>query len=198
MGNSKSPTKLVFYAILSVILLFAMAQIIINLSSLFLIFELTLFLLFLVLTLASFITFCGQGERIFFLFFLLYLANTLVVGIILNAVYIVLLLLSLIGFFISIPKREETHSRPKLIKEPHSIVFDPPEESLTAEVVTTATKTKSTKKHFPGKYLASKQSNVYHAPKCEWAKKIKKKHHLWFPEKEDAWGKGYRAHKCVE
>lgn len=55
----------------------------------------------------------------------------------------------------------------------------------------------NTVKHSPGKYVASKSSNVYHEPKCDWAKKIKKDRQLWFPDKKDAQKKGYRKHSCV-
>ena len=48
----------------------------------------------------------------------------------------------------------------------------------------------------PGKYVASARSNLYHEPKCEWAKKIKKDRRLWFTEKEEAWQKGFKAHNC--
>lgn len=53
-------------------------------------------------------------------------------------------------------------------------------------------------KHFPGKFVASKNSNVYHAPKCEWAKKIAKTRRLWFASQEEAWEKGYKGHTCIQ
>lgn len=50
----------------------------------------------------------------------------------------------------------------------------------------------------PGKYVASKRSNVYHEPKCEWAKKIQKDRQVWFESREEALNKGYKKHSCVE
>ena len=54
------------------------------------------------------------------------------------------------------------------------------------------------KTYKPGKYIASKTGSKFHAPKCDWAKKIKKERRLWFPEKKDAQKKGYRKHSCVK
>ena len=53
-------------------------------------------------------------------------------------------------------------------------------------------------KHSPGKFVASKNSNVFHVPKCDWAKKIAKIRQLWFATKEEAWEKGYKSHNCVQ
>lgn len=52
-------------------------------------------------------------------------------------------------------------------------------------------------KHEPGKYVASKFGKTYHAPKCVWAKKIKKKSRVWFNSKEEAKTNGYKAHSCL-
>src|SRR3989339_724278 len=38
----------------------------------------------------------------------------------------------------------------------------------------------------PGKYVASKTGTTYHAPKCEWALKIKKKNQIWFDDEKEA------------
>ena len=50
----------------------------------------------------------------------------------------------------------------------------------------------------PGKFVASKSSTSYHAPKCEWAEKISKKNRVWLASKEDAKKKGYKAHSCLK
>ena len=58
---------------------------------------------------------------------------------------------------------------------------------------------KKVKKTFkPGKYIASKTGAKYHAPKCDWAKKIKKSNAVWFNSKEEAKKAGYKAGSCVE
>ena len=58
---------------------------------------------------------------------------------------------------------------------------------------------KDVKKTFkPGKYIASKSGAKYHAPKCDWAKKIKKKNAVWMNSKEEAKKAGYKADSCVK
>jgi len=62
-----------------------------------------------------------------------------------------------------------------------------------------SSKTTSTKKTFkPGKYIASKTGVKYHAPKCDWAKKIKKSNAVWFDSKEAAKKAGYKKDDCVK
>ena len=55
-----------------------------------------------------------------------------------------------------------------------------------------------TESFYPGKYLASKRSDVYHAPKCDWAKKISKSQRVWFKSDEEAKKAGYRKHSCLK
>lgn len=50
----------------------------------------------------------------------------------------------------------------------------------------------------PGKYIASKTGSKYHAPKCDWAKKVKKKNAVWFDSKEEAQKAGYKKDDCIE
>ncbi len=52
-------------------------------------------------------------------------------------------------------------------------------------------------KFTPGKYIASKTASYYHAPKCDWAKKIKKNNQLWLSE-EQVKEKGLKKHDCLE
>ncbi|HLD00588.1 MAG TPA: hypothetical protein VJC39_02485 [Candidatus Nanoarchaeia archaeon] len=53
-------------------------------------------------------------------------------------------------------------------------------------------------KHSPGKYVASARSNIFHEPKCDWAKKIAKERRVWFKTKKEAWDKSFKAHSCVQ
>ena len=53
------------------------------------------------------------------------------------------------------------------------------------------------KTHKPGKYIASKSGSKYHAPKCDWAKKIKKQNAVWFNSKAEAKKAGYKLDSCV-
>lgn len=50
----------------------------------------------------------------------------------------------------------------------------------------------------PGKYIASKSGSKYHAPKCDWAKKIKKGNMVWYNSKAAAKKAGYKADDCVK
>ena len=60
-------------------------------------------------------------------------------------------------------------------------------------------KVKEPKKVYsPGKYVASTQGMVFHAPKCEWAKKISRKNKVWFNSKQKAFKLGYEEHDCLE
>ena len=47
-------------------------------------------------------------------------------------------------------------------------------------------------------YVGSKNSNKYHIPTCQFAKRIKPENLVCFKSKEDAESKGYTACKCVE
>ncbi len=108
----------------------------------------------------------------------------------------------------SLPRKEEEdlevqESEVETYSEPHSEVYDPVEPVETPVVEVTEKKTvekKAVKKavHSPGKYVASTGGNVYHEPKCDWAKRIVKKRMLWFKDKRAANRKGYRGHSCVK
>ncbi|MBW2981283.1 hypothetical protein KY343_00240 [Candidatus Woesearchaeota archaeon] len=50
----------------------------------------------------------------------------------------------------------------------------------------------------PGKYVASETGKKYHIPRCDWAKKISKKNIVWLDDKGDAKKKGYLPCKCVK
>lgn len=49
----------------------------------------------------------------------------------------------------------------------------------------------------PGKFVASRNTAIYHAAKCDWAKKISKSNQVWFNSEEEAKSKGFEADKCV-
>lgn len=67
---------------------------------------------------------------------------------------------------------------------------------LSIENLKTKEEVKKTFK--PGKYIASKTGSKYHAPKCEWAKKVKKKNAVWFNNTAEAKKAGYKADSCVK
>ena len=84
-------------------------------------------------------------------------------------------LLSALGFLISVGgiKRKEKEE-----------VYEEPEEEVTTS-------------YEPGKYVASKTGSTYHAPTCDWAKKIKEKNQVWFDDDKEA-KKKYKAHSCLK
>ena len=67
------------------------------------------------------------------------------------------------------------------------------------EEVPEKVESKEVSKEFkPGKYVASKTGSKYHAPKCDWAKRIKKSNQVWFNTEEEAKKKGYKADSCIK
>ena len=75
---------------------------------------------------------------------------------------------------------------------------EPEEEFEEYEVKQEIKAEKSSKKIFtPGKFVASKTGSVYHAPKCDWAKKIKKQNQVWFDDEKEA-KKNYKKHSCLK
>lgn len=47
-------------------------------------------------------------------------------------------------------------------------------------------------------FVGSKNSNKFHVPTCQWAKRIKPENIVCFSSVEDAQAKGYQADKCVK
>ncbi|PIN76840.1 hypothetical protein COV17_00760 [Candidatus Woesearchaeota archaeon CG10_big_fil_rev_8_21_14_0_10_36_11] len=209
MSSTKSKAKLFFYAILLVILLFGFLSVFIPFSGTMFTLELVGFVALVVLGFAGFVGYSAQwGERVLFCVFLLYIINFLLIWFFTDLLYMILLIAALVGFLLSVPKKEtkelekkekssSQQQKPKKElpvkeQEPHSMVFDvPPPQKITGTP-------KSKTEYSPGKFVASKNGKVYHVPKCEWAKRIAKGSYVWFTKKEDAWEKGYRAHSCIE
>ena len=54
------------------------------------------------------------------------------------------------------------------------------------------------KTYTPGKVVSSKRAKYYHAPKCDWAKKIKKANQVWYDSDDEAKADGLKAHDCLE
>ncbi len=97
-------------------------------------------------------------------------------------VFLHLLVVAIAGFFISLfsiePKRKEAAEEKKV------------GEKKGAKAVEKSFK--------PGKYIASRTGKKFHAPKCDWAKKVKKENAVWFDSKEDAMNAGYSADYCIK
>ncbi|MFH1276088.1 MAG: hypothetical protein ABIH82_03175 [Candidatus Woesearchaeota archaeon] len=211
---AKSKFKLVVYSVLLLVLFFSLVSVLINLSGKAFALEFVGVIFLLVLTLIGFSAYNSWGERVLFFVFLFYMCNLVLMWYFFRDLYVVLLIITLFGFLLSVPKKCVGRCKDSCCstQEPHSEVFDPVietktveksvqkhvEEPVEATVKKEVTKTKARAKHSPGKFVASKNSNNYHEPKCEWAKKIKPARMVWFKSKEEAWDKGYKAHTCVK
>ncbi|MBU0457778.1 MAG: hypothetical protein ABH824_07805 [Nanoarchaeota archaeon] len=228
MVNEKSSGKLFFLALIIAVLLFGLIKIIYSAGGNFLRLELLGLVFLTVLSFIGFIGYTKHyGEKFFFLVSIFYIINLILIWLLIGPLYFILLLAALICFLVSIPRKSEKNrfkNRPNenygslkphemkydLNNEPASEIFEEPVKTKTEEknnlVEAKSIKSKSepkvekksATKFSPAKYVASKRSNVYHEPKCEWAKKIKKDKRIWFQNKEEAWEKGYKKHSCVE
>lgn len=180
--------KLLFYALLIALLLLSLVRIITASSAKTFGLELLGLLLLSVLSLLAFVGYsAGWGERVFLAIFSLYLVNLVLLWLFKERLYVVLLIVALIGFFLSFPRAKAAATKPAT--EPPSVVFYDDKEKKKASAPTV--------NYFPGKYVASRNSNVYHEPKCEWAKKIEKSRRVWFEDQRAAIEKGYKKHSCV-
>ncbi len=131
--------------------------------------------------------------KIFFIFVFLDMILIYVFSSVETPYFLLLLVVVIAGFFISFfnickPKAEEVVE--KKVRKGRIKV-----EKVYAEKADN----KQVKKTFkPGKFIASKTGVKYHAPKCDWAKKIKKKNAVWFNSKEEAKKAGYKKDDCVK
>jgi len=131
------------------------------------------------------------GERVLFFVFLFSLANLILIWWVIHKLFMLPLFLSLVGFLMGLPKKEEKEEGVELKEEPYSEVFEDEEKEGER-------KEKREVQYEPGKYVASKRGSVYHEPRCEWAEKIAEERRVWFKDKKEARKKHYKAHKCVK
>ena len=190
---TSSRGKLVVYGILFLALLMGFVRFLLLLSERAFSYELAGVIVLSLLMLAGCAGY-GQrwGERILFFFFILSMGNLIAIWYFFGSLYVVLLLLAAFGFLLSVPRAPKP-------SYPTSTVPDAPKKEEKAETTKTPPPEKETAvKHTPGKYVASTRGTVYHAPKCEWAKKISRTGRVWFASKDEAVEKGFKAHDCVE
>ncbi|MBU0470600.1 MAG: hypothetical protein KKA62_04490 [Nanoarchaeota archaeon] len=192
MTTEKSRFKLVLYTFVNTLLLFGLVRIVSGAKGLFFKLELAGLLLVSLLSFAGLVCYAKpHGERKLFFVSLMHLSNLVLIWYFFDKLLLVFMLLALFLFLLSIPKRcSSCCQEPEL--EPVPVVAEAP------KVKEEPVQEKPKAKHSPGKYVASKRSNIYHEPKCEWAKKINKNGRLWFEGKEAAYEKGYKAHSCVQ
>lgn len=194
MEKSKQITLLILYALVLGLLFYGLVRILDAGGRRFFLLELTGLLVLLLLSLWAFLSSgTSKGRNLFFMVFLLYLGNLILIWYYSGALYLVLTLLAAFGFILSFPWAGTAKIPPSKPKEElHSMVFEEPQGK--EEPVKNAPATA----YSPGKYVASRSSNVYHEPKCDWAKKIQKSRQVWFEDKKEAVEKGFRKHGCVE
>lgn len=199
----KKALKLFFQSFLLLLLLFALARMISHQSGMFAVLEMVVLVILLLLSVAGLSAYRNIGNKILFLIFLIYTVNVLLFKAENPHLVPGLLLVSLVGLLISMPRRARhaTECVDCTCEEPMTST-PPPQKVVEAPVVQVeAGKEKAAPaktKFTPGKYVASKRSNVYHEPKCEWAKKIQKARQIWFASREEALDKGYKKHDCVK
>jgi len=113
------------------------------------------------------------------------LLNMLLMNNVLNAqldMFILYTTATLVGFFIAL---FNLHSKAKKTKK----------RPAKKNIKTVAKK--SSKKINSGKLVGSKFGKTIHAPKCEWANKIKKSNKVWFRSVDEAKRAKYKPHECV-
>lgn len=197
MEKSRRLAFLIAYAGLLVLLFYGLVRIVGAAGGKFFLLEFTGLLALLLISLGAFMSYGKTaGRTLFFAIFLLYLSNLILVWYFTGALYLMLVVLAVLGFVISFPlhkpKAAQAKKKEEKNEELHSMIFEEPKEEAVKS------KSKSSTIYSPGKYVASKNSNVYHEPKCDWAKKIEKSRQVWFDDKKDALEKGFRMHSCVE
>ena len=219
MAEEKSKFKLGLYAIVLVLVFFSLIRIFVDGSGKFFMLELLGFLFLLILTLIGFIGYKESwGERVLFFVFIMYLINVMLVWRFNGNLSFFSLFLGLLGFVVTISglsagsgeDKKNKKSKIKLplkpkpatiIDEPHSEVFDLPDEEFAVDkeepLEAVKKNAKLSARFNPGKYVASNMSNTYHEPRCEWAKKISANRRVWFKDKNEAQKKGYKKHGCV-
>jgi len=221
MAEEKGMFKFFVYVFVILILFMIMIPVIFSFSGKLIKLEIVGLMFLMFLSLIGFVGYrTSWGERVLFFVFLFSLANLMLVWFFTNKLFLLPLFFAIIGFLMSLPRREEEDFE---VEEPEVRTYGGPvveepvaaapvekeakvvEEKVTTKVVKPVVEKKPAKKtvkkkavHSPGKYVASTGGSVYHEPKCDWAKRIVKKRRVWFNDKRSANKKGYRGHSCVQ
>ena len=187
MGENKNAGLFLVYDLILLISFIGLIIMAFNFGGALLIGELALICLLLLLAFIAVIgVYAGAkwSHGMLFFVFALVLADLIFIYYktrTIGAIHFVSMVVSAIGFIVSIASIRD---------EDKFDDYEPaPEEADEVEPET---------KYTPGKYVASKSASNYHAPKCDWAKKIKKSNQVWFESEDEAKEKGYKAHSCLE
>ncbi len=212
--KQKTAGKLFFQSLVLVVLLFGLVRLISLKHGLFPLLELAVLAVFLILSVVG-LAAPSYGNKFLFLVFVLYIGNLLSVWVHYHTLYLVLLIVAVVGLFTSLPCRASRRCEPRCGQKCGSccegscqcetncaepmVTSEPPQKNTEPKVAVEVAETAAVKTKFtPGKYVASKRSNVYHEAKCDWAKKIQKDRRVWFASREEALNKGYKKHECVQ
>ncbi len=178
MESHNNTGKLLAYSLIIFVLLLSIIQIFIDGSALFFQLELLGFVVLLAFATFGLLNYNSRkGETVLFFFFLLYLGNLVLLWYFKNDLYFVLLLITLLGGILSVPKKTYHDSESieeSFIEEPHSVIFDTPQSTSqtvaqgsillnaqrTTNIVPEVSQPKSTKKVKSTKARASKKSTV--------------------------------------
>ena len=117
-----------------------------------------------------------------------------------------LILISIFSFEIGIIRGQKNVSKPIIIERPTEGQKMPQEREITSKPTMNDNKAETlenTQNKAPSnqkecQFVGSKNSNKYHVPSCQWAKRIKPENLVCFSSKEDAASKGYTADKCIK
>ena len=106
--------------------------------------------------------------------------------------FVLLIIVTLIAFGVTVAKIVAAKDDDEDLEIP-----DFPDEGVEVEEVLPEHSV-VLKSNEPGKYVASKTGTTYHAPKCDWAKRIKKANRVWFNDDKEPRRQGYKKHDCLK
>lgn len=187
MGDNKNAGLFLVYDIILLISFIGLIMLSFNFSGLLLIGELGLIFFLLLLSFIAIVAvYAGArwGHGLLFFVFAIILIDLLFIYFkfkTIGAIHFITLLVSVIGFIMSIAS----------IKGEEEFDAYEPTPEINEDV-------KAETDYSPGKFVASKTGANYHAPKCDWAKKIKKANQVWFDSEAEAKKDGYKAHSCLK
>ena len=132
-----------------------------------------------------------------------------------QALFVLLILTTIIGFIISIENiRGKAKTKPKkeIVSEEEPIKIERPSEPEVPDIFVEEVKPlkpfvetrvkKPKKRKIPRKplkrYIASRKGVNYHELKCRWARKILPKRKIWFKTKKEAEEDGFKPCVCVK
>lgn len=206
--GSKNKGSFIFEIMIMFILFLSMIRIVFNLGGRLFYLELLLLLFFILITVIILIG-IGLGKRLawplLILFFTINWINQLFIyALTTRSVkdFSLPFMVVLLGFLVALIKTLTWQNDDDSDFEEHNEMMitnelkDDKDMNNAEEMQDDNNKIKA--EHVPGKFVASSTGKVYHAPKCDWAKKIKDKNKVWLDSEKEAEKQGYEKHSCLE